>query len=95
MTAYVQDDLASINADELLAEATQFTLRALPADHPASDFHAVVVSARGHGLWAVYSRGSVITRDGRWMFDRQTAVRIGRELLPEIRASYDRSHPAL
>jgi sugar (pentulose or hexulose) kinase len=90
MTAYVQDDIATAGADALLAEATQFTLRALPADHPASDFHAVVVSARGHGLWAVYSRGTVLTRDGRWMFDRETALRIGRELLPEIRAQYDR-----
>jgi sugar (pentulose or hexulose) kinase len=91
MTAYVQDDIATASADTLLAEATQFTLRALPADHPASDFHAVVVSARGHGLWAVYSRGTVLTRDGRWMFDRETALRIGRDMLPEIRASYERS----
>jgi hypothetical protein len=92
MTAYVQDDPATIGADALLAEATQFTLRALPADHPASDFHAVVVSSRGHGLWAVYCRGTVLTRDGRWMFDRETALRIGREMLPEIRSSYERSH---
>lgn len=90
MTAYVQDDIATTGADALLAEATQFTLRALPADHPASDLHAVVVSARGHGLWAVYSRGTVVTRDGRWMFDRETALRIGRELLPEIRAQHER-----
>lgn len=86
MTAYVQDDLA------LLAEATQFTLRALPADHPAADIQTVVISARGHGLWAVYCRGTVITRDGRWLFDRDTALRVGREMLPEIRDAYARSH---
>lgn len=69
----------SESAEELLARATQFVFGSDAATDPAGDPHTVTVAYHGHDLWAVYRHGAVVTTDGRWLYDRDTALRLGRE----------------
>ncbi|GAA2696399.1 hypothetical protein [Actinoplanes palleronii] len=76
--AAVEDVLAIVERDQ--AQATEYTLSALPEEHPEASLFQVKVAYRGRGKWAVIWRSYCINRRGVWDYEPLPSSRTDRWL---------------